>query len=116
MKIRIYGIKNCDTMKKSFNWLDERGIAYTFIDYRVEGVSLSKVEEWLTKVPPAELINVRSTTFKELPEKEKLRINQPDTAAGLAISNLTMLKRPLIEAGNNIFLGYKPKEWEEALL
>lgn len=111
MNIKIYGIKNCDTMKKAFNWLDEHKVGYTFIDYRVDGLTNKKVGEWLKKVNPEELVNTRSTTFKELTEKEKKLVKNKETVAGLVLSNPTMIKRPLIEIDGDIYLGYKPADW-----
>ena len=111
MNIKIYGIKNCDTMKKAFNWLEEHKVSYTFIDYRIDGLTRKKVDEWLKKVKPEELVNTRSTTFKELGEQEKELVKSKETVADLVLLNPTMIKRPLIEIDGDIYLGYKPTDW-----
>lgn len=111
MNTKIYGIKNCDTMKKAFYWLAEHKVNYIFIDYRVEGITKKKVSEWLKKVKPEELVNTKSTTFKELTDREKDLIKNKETVADLVLLNPTMIKRPLIEIDGDIYLGYKPVDW-----
>lgn len=113
--VKIYGIKNCDTMKKSFSWLDEHKVNYTFVDYRVDRINKSKVKEWLKQAKPEELVNTRSTTFKELSEDQKELVKQKETVIDLVLSNPTMIKRPLIEIGGAVYLGHKPADWAEKL-
>jgi arsenate reductase len=113
--ITIYGIKNCDTMKKAFDWLNVYKIKYTFHDYKQEGISKQKIEEWLKHAEITEIINLKSTTFRELPDADKASIQDKKKAIVLMMENTSMIKRPLIETSNGIFLGYKPEEWKGKL-
>jgi arsenate reductase len=113
--ITIYGIKNCDTMKKAFNWLNDHEINYTFHDYKQEGISKQKIEEWLKHKDITEIINLRSTTFKELSEADQASIEDKKKAIALMMENTSMIKRPLIETSKGIILGFKPDEWKGKL-
>jgi arsenate reductase (glutaredoxin) len=112
----IYGIKNCDTMKKAFTWLNENGFGYTFHDYKTEGISKKKIEEWLKHLPMDQIINTKGTTFKNLSESEKASISDKDKAIELIINNTSMIKRPVLESGKDLLLGFKPEIWESQLV
>jgi arsenate reductase (glutaredoxin) len=112
----VYGIKNCDTMQKAFKWLDANHITYTFHDYKKEGISKEKIEEWLKHFPITELINTKGITFKKLSEEEKLSITNKDKAIELMIQKTSMIKRPLVELKDGILLGFKIEEWQKKLL
>lgn len=116
MAITIYGIKNCDTMKKAFSWLTDHGISYTFHDYRVEGITEEHINAWLEKLPVTEVVNTRSTTFKELTAKQQEAIQHPKQAVQLILSNPTMVKRPLVEYNKQVITGFKPDAWEKIFL
>jgi arsenate reductase len=111
----IYGIKNCDTMKKAFDWLNAHNIAYTFHDYKKEGITKQKIEEWLNHFAITELINTKGTTFKKLTEADQTSISNKDKAIALMVANTSMIKRPLIETNTGILLGFKPDEWQSKL-
>jgi len=112
----IYGIKNCDTMKKAFTWLNEKGFEYTFHDYKTEGISKKKIEEWLKHLLIDQIINTKGTTFKNLSESEKASISNKDKAIELIINNTSMIKRPVLEFGKDLLLGYKAEIWESTLV
>jgi arsenate reductase len=113
--IKIYGIKNCDTMKKAFTWLDKHKIAYTFHNYKTDGIEESTIEGWMKKLPLDQLINAKGTTWKNLTDKEKASIKNPKKAIALMIENTSMIKRPLVEAGKEYLLGFDADLWENKL-
>lgn len=102
-------------MKKAFDWLNEHQVEYVFHDYRVTGISKEQVEVWLDKLPVNEVINTRSTTFKELSENQQKSINNRQKAISLILHNPTMVKRPLIMFDNEIVTGFKPDTWKSIL-
>ena len=99
--IAIYGIKNCDTMKKARGFLDQRGIAYVFHDYKVEGIAKDKLQAWIGKVGWEKLLNRAGTTFKKLPKAVTLMLAQP-----------SMIKRPVLEAGATVLVGFDATAYE----
>lgn len=109
----IYGIKNCDTMQKAFTWLEENGVAYTFHDYKVKGITKQKIEQWLKHVPITTLINSKSTTFRELEDAEKASIKSKAKAIELMITHTSIIKRPLVETGHEILVGFDPEHWDK---
>jgi arsenate reductase len=111
----IYGIKNCDTMKKAFIWLDENGIDYSFHDYKKHGISRAKIQEWLKKVSLNELINKKGVTFKKLTESEQKATTDTYTAIGIMMDKTSMIKRPILEGDNLLLIGFNPDEWIKAL-
>lgn len=111
----IYGIKNCDTMKKAFNWLEENGVAYTFHDYKAKGISSHKIEEWLKHKGVDELINTKGTTYKNLSDADKAAIKDQHKAIELMKANPSMIKRPLVETGKEILLGFNDETWDTHL-
>ena len=110
--IHIYGIKNCDTMKKAFTWLDEHGITYTFHDYKKLGITTDKLTAWLQDVNVSQLINTKGTTFKKLTTQQQESIHDNAQAIDLMMNQPSMIKRPLVEVNNKILLGFKPTDWE----
>ena len=114
--MKIYGIKNCDTMQKACGWLDEHDINYTLHDYKTKGITPKKIEEWLKHFTITELINTKGTTFKKLADEEKLSIRDQSKAVELMIRNTSMIKRPLVEMKDVFLLGFKMEEWEKKLI
>ena len=110
----IYGIKNCDTMKKARAWLDGRGVAYAFHDYKASGIERARLEGWARVVGWEALLNRSGTTFRKLPEAEKAGL---DAAKAIALMRAqpSMIKRPVLEAGGRLLVGFKPDAWEAAL-
>jgi Spx/MgsR family transcriptional regulator len=103
----IYGIKNCDTMKKAREWLDGHGIAYAFHDYKSAGIDKDKLRQWAGKVGWDALLNRAGTTFKKLPEADKEGLTETKALA-LMLAQPSMIKRPVLEAGGKILVGFKP--------
>jgi arsenate reductase (glutaredoxin) len=103
----IYGIKNCDTMKKARAWLDSNGVAYDFHDYKAAGVAKEKLKTWSDKVGWEMLLNRAGTTFKKLPEADKEGLNEKEALA-LMLAQPSMIKRPVLEMGSKLLVGFKP--------
>ncbi|HTF82637.1 MAG TPA: arsenate reductase [Cytophagales bacterium] len=97
---KIYGIPNCDTVKKSLNWLKAHNIPYEFHDYKKEGITKEKLEEWLRQYPWDEVLNRKSTTWKELTEEEKPK--DANTAIQLMMQKTSVIKRPIVESQRKI--------------
>jgi arsenate reductase len=113
-KITIYGIKNCDTMKKARNWLDKAGVAYEFHDYKAAGIDKASLEAWAGKVGWDVLLNKSGTTFRKLSEADKATINERKAIA-LMMDQPSMIKRPVLDIGGKLLVGFKPAEYEKAL-
>jgi arsenate reductase len=112
--ITIYGIKNCDTMQKGIKWLQAKGLAYTFHDYRESGIDKPTLELWLKHFPVNKLVNVRSTTYKELTDVEKASIESKPKAIALMMKYSTVIKRPVWDFGDGrFFLGWDEKALNE---
>lgn len=114
-KVEIYGIKNCDTMKKAFDWLNSKGIAYTFHDYKTEGISSHKLEEWFKKMELWKVLNTKSSTWRETPDTEKATILGEKEAISFLTKNTSAIKRPVLEYKGGYLLGFNAAEWENAL-
>lgn len=107
MTAKIYGIKNCDTMKKAFDWLKANGIAYDFHDYRSEGIDIDTVGDWCGKIGWEKVLNKASTTFKELPDADKAALDE-EKAVALMVRLPTMIKRPMLVLEGIVTNGFKP--------
>ena len=114
-KTTIYGIKNCDTMKKARAWLDANGVAYDFHDYKTAGLERARLEGWLAKVGWEQLLNRAGTTFRTLPDAKKAALSEAKAAA-LMLAQPTMIKRPVLEAGAKLLVGFKPAEYQSLFL
>ena len=106
MPTTIYGIKNCDTMKKARAWLDTHGVAYEFHDYKA-GVDKDKLKQWSDKVGWETLLNRAGTTFKKLPDSDKEGLTEKKALA-LMLAQPSMIKRPVLETGSKLLVGFKP--------
>jgi Spx/MgsR family transcriptional regulator len=113
MSITIYGIKNCDTMKKARDWLDRKGITYAFHDYKAEGIDRSHLETWTDRAGWEIVLNRAGTTFKMLDDADKVDLNR-EKAIGLMLAQPSMIKRPVLEADGKLIVGFKPEIYEEA--
>lgn len=110
----LYGIPNCDTVKKARAWLDAQGIAYAFHDYKKAGADPAKLAQWAEKLGWDKLLNRAGTTFKKLPEAEKEGLDQAKAIA-IMLANPSAIKRPVVEYPDGLLLGFKAPEWEAAL-
>ena len=105
----LYGIKNCDTMKKARAWLDKRGEAYVFHDYKTAGIDRKRLEGWARKVGWETLLNRAGTTFRNLPDADKEQMTEPK-AIELMLAQPSMIKRPVLELkSGKLVVGFKPE-------
>ena len=107
MTITIYGIKNCDTMKKARGWLDDHGVAYEFHDYKLAGIARDRLEQWSNEVGWETLLNRAGTTFRKLPDSDKEGLDQRKALA-LMLAQPSMIKRPVLDLGGKLLVGFKP--------
>ena len=114
MTITMYGITTCDTIRKARTWLEGRDVPYRFHDYRVEGIDAGKLDGWVGKVGWEKLLNKGSTTFRELPDKDKAALDEKK-AKKLMLANPTMIKRPVLEVGDRVLVGFKAEVYEAAV-
>lgn len=110
MSLTIYGIKNCDTMKKARTWLDDHGLAYAFHDYKASGVDENTLRAWAKQVGWEKLLNRAGTTFKKLPDADKAGIDE-DKAIALMLAQPSMIKRPVLQGAGALLVGFKPEEY-----
>ena len=108
--VRIYGIRNCDTIKKAFAWLDAHGIAYDFHDYKKAGVTDAQLSRWSDAAGWETVLNRAGTTFRKLPDADQQNLAQ-GKAIALMIANPSMIKRPILEVGDTIEIGFKPERY-----
>jgi len=114
VKAKIYGIKNCDTMKKAFAWLDGRKVAYEFHDYKKAGVPPGKLQEWAARAGWEKLANTRGPTWRKIPEAERANLTEA-RALALLEKNTSAIKRPIVEAGQKLLVGFDPEEFTAKL-
>lgn len=112
MTIIMYGIKNCDTIKKARDWLGAKGIAFDFYDYKASGIDRASLERWADQLGWEKLLNRAGTTFRKLPEGEREGLGR-DKAIALMLAQPSMIKRPLLDLGGRYVLGFKPGLYEE---
>jgi Spx/MgsR family transcriptional regulator len=114
MPITIYGIKNCDTMKKARAWLDKHGIEYAFHDYKTAGIERAQLEQWAKKVGWETLLNRAGTTFRKLPDKDKNGLDGKKAIA-LMLREPSMIKRPVLDLSRGkLLVGFAPETYGAA--
>jgi arsenate reductase len=109
--MKLYGIKNCDTVKKARKWLDENGIAHDFHDFRKDGLDEALLSRWEQALGWEALINKRGTTWRKLPEELRDTIGA-QTAHELMLDNPAIIKRPVVESGDRVSVGFNADEWD----
>jgi Spx/MgsR family transcriptional regulator len=114
--IAIYGIPNCDTVKKARVWLDKQGIAATFHDYKKEGADPERLAAWITAAGLDAVVNRKGTTFRALSDEDKARAADSHTAVALLVQQPSIIKRPIVEHPGGVLVGFKEDEWSAALL
>ena len=108
--VTIYGIKNCDTMKKAFAWLDGHKVEYAFHDYKKQGIDRARLEGWIRQTGWEPLLNRAGTTFRKLPEADKDGLTERKAIA-LMLAQPSMIKRPVLEKKGRITIGFKPDDY-----
>ena len=108
----IYGIKNCDTMKKARTWLDGHKLAYQFHDYKAQGIDKPTLEGWIKRVGWEVLLNRAGTTFKKLPDADKENLTEKKAIA-LMLAQPSMIKRPVLEGKGKLTIGFKPEDYKK---
>ncbi len=115
--IDVYGIKNCNTMKKALNWLDSQGLDYQFHDFKKEGVDEATLKQWETKVSWEQLINKKGLTWRGLTDEEKLAVKDATSANALMKQKTSLIKRPVIAKGGELLtLGFDEEIYQAKLL
>jgi arsenate reductase len=115
MPITIYGIKNCDTMKKARAWLDKHGVDYAFHDYKIAGIERAQLEQWCKKLGWETLLNRAGTTFRKLPDKDKNALDAKKAIA-LMLTQPSMIKRPVLDLGHGkLLVGFAPETYNAAV-
>jgi arsenate reductase len=110
MTVTLHGIRNCDTMKKARAWLEARGIAYRFHDYKVEGLDRATLEGWVRELGWQALLNRAGTTFRKLPEAEKQDLDEA-RAVALMLAQPSLVKRPVLDLGDRRVVGFSPERY-----
>ena len=108
--MKIYGIRNCDTMKKAFAFLEAKKLAYDFHDYKKDGVPPGKLREWAKRVGWEKLANTRGPTWRKIPDAEKAGLNEA-RALALLEKHSSAIKRPVLEAGAKLVVGFDPSDY-----
>lgn len=111
--LTLYGIRNCDTVKKARGWLDGHGIAYTFHDYKLLGVPEGLLEAWVAQAGWMVLLNRAGTTFRKLPEADREGLDEA-RAIALMRAQPSMIKRPVVPLANRLLVGFTPASYEAA--
>jgi arsenate reductase len=112
--MKVYGIKNCDTMKKAMTWLDENGIAYEFIDYKKAGVAAAGLPDWNQRAGWETLLNRRGLMWKKLSEAERADVDEAK-ALQLMAQYPALIKRPVLDTGKQLLVGFSPESYAERL-
>jgi arsenate reductase (glutaredoxin) len=113
--IHLYGIPNCDTVKKARVWLDAEGQAYTFHDYKKEGADSERIATWIAAAGLDLVVNRKGTTFRALSDADKALAADAATAPALLAANPSVIKRPIAEHASGLLVGFKADEWAAAL-
>lgn len=114
MTITLYGIKNCDTMKKARAWLDQHGIGYDFHDYKTAGIDRDRLAGWCDEFGWETVLNRTGTTFRKLPEADRQDL-KADKAIALMLAHPSMIKRPILDLGSRRLVGFAPELYHEAV-
>lgn len=110
----LYGIKNCDSVKKARLWLDKHEVSYQFHDFRTDGLSSEQLDDFIHKAGWEKLLNKRSNSWRQLDDQQKANLNR-DKAARLMLNNPTLIKRPVLQADEHIFTGFNADDYQTLL-
>ena len=112
MTVTIYGIKNCDTMKKARTWLDDHAIEAEFHDYKASGIDRAHLERWCSEAGWETVLNRAGMTFRKLDDADKQDLDQ-EKAIALMLAQPSMIKRPVVEKDSRLIVGFKPERYEQ---
>ena len=112
--ITLHGIKNCDTMKKARAWLDAKGVAYAFHDYKTQGIAPEALAGWVRELGWEAVLNRAGTTFRKLPDEQKQGLTEKKAIA-LMLAQPSMIKRPVLDLGPRRLVGFSPESYAKAL-
>ena len=115
MAVTVYGIPNCDTVKKARDWLDAQGIAYSFHDYKKAGADAAQVARWIEQAGLDKVLNRAGTTFRKLPDADKVGIDAA-RAVALMVAQPSLIKRPIVEHPGGLLVGFRDADWAAALV
>jgi arsenate reductase len=113
--MKLFGIPNCDTVKKARNWLSEQGFDYEWHDFKKQGLSAEQVQIWIDALGWETLINKQGTTWRKLDENSKAAVVDAASATALILANTSLIKRPVLVVGDKIQLGFKPELYQALL-
>ncbi len=113
MTITMFGIKNCDTIKKARKWLDAQDVDYAFHAYKTAGIDAAHLEDWIGRVGWEVLLNRAGTTFRKLPDADRADLDAAKATA-LMLAQPSMIKRPVLDTGETLLVGFKPDAYEAA--
>ena len=115
MAVTVYGIPNCDTVKKARDWLDAQGVAYSFHDYKKAGADAAQVARWIEQAGLDKVLNRAGTTFRKLPDADKVGIDAA-RAVALMVAQPSLIKRPIVEHPGGLLVGFRDADWAAALV
>ena len=117
--ITLYGIRNCDTVKKARQWLTDQGVEYRFHDFKMQGVPLAQLDQWLAAVPWETLLNRQGNTWRKLDEAAHASVLDASSARAVMLANPSVIKRPVVEwdsaSESDVTVGFKPELWSARL-
>ncbi|MDB5814495.1 MAG: ArsC family transcriptional regulator [Rhodocyclales bacterium] len=114
MSIKLYGIPNCDTVKKARSWLTTQGVEYAFHDFRKDGLTQAQLQGWLQQADWKVLLNTRGTTWRKLPDSDRVEPTA-QKAQALMLAHPSLIKRPVVETGKALLISFDPAAWKIAL-
>ena len=114
MSITLYGFRSCDMVRDARKWLDAQGVKYEFFDYRKDALDAKVIDDWFKRAGWETVFNRNSTTFKELPEREKAGIHAK-RAKRMILEQTNLIKRPVLDTGRELVFGFKAENWANAL-
>jgi arsenate reductase len=115
--LKVYGIPNCDTVKKSLDLIKSKDVIYEFHNYKKDGITIEKLNSWIKQVPLDQLVNKKGTTYKALSDEEKTALENPKTAAKVLVEKTSVIKRPLLEKDEKILaIGFDKELFDKLLM
>ena len=114
-QVQVYGIPNCDTVKKARTWLTAQGFAHDFHDFKKQGVPEDALDFWLSKVSWEVLVNRKGTTWRKLSPEQQAKVSDDKSARALMLDNPSVIKRPVVVVGDSVTVGVNPEAWESVI-